>query len=530
VPTAADWWRDAIFYQVYVRSFADSDGDGVGDLEGIRSRLPYLADLGVDALWLNPFYPSPMADAGYDVADPRDVEPSFGTLAGFDRLVADAHERNIRVTIDLVPNHTSDQHEWFQAALTAAPRGAERARYHFEDGRGPGGDLPPNNWVSVFGGPAWTRVTGPDGNPGQWYLHLFAPEQPDLNWNNPEVHEDLERTLRFWLDRGVDGFRIDVAHGLAKPPGLPDMITIESADPVLYADLQPRFDNDEVHDVHRLIRKVLEEYPGTMAVGEIWVQDVDRLRLYIRPDELHLAFNFEIVKARWNAAEMRAAIDDSLATVAGTPAPACWLWSNHDIVRYVSRFGEGLVGERRGRAAALLMLALPGVAYLYNGDELGMPAVELPDEVLADPTWERSGHTVRGRDASRIPMPWEPGEPPYGFSPPQSDGTPTQTWLPMPAGWSPLSVGAQRGVEGSMLELYRTGIALRRSRPEFGGGLTWLDARAGCLSFRRDDGLVCVVNLTNAAVPLPEGEPILTSVPLVDGALPGDAAAWLAAP
>jgi len=516
---AGDWWRDAVFYQVYVRSFADSDGDGVGDLAGIRSRLGYLAELGVDALWLTPFYRSPMADHGYDVADPRDVDPLFGDLAELDRLLADAHAHGIRVTVDLVPNHTSSLHPWFAAALAAGPGSPERARYHFRDGRGPGGDQPPNNWLSVFGGGAWERVVEADGRPGQWYLHLFAPEQPDLDWTNPEVAEDLERTVRFWLDRGVDGFRVDVAHGMAKAPGLPDMHppVVDQRD-----EDEPRFDQDGVHDVHRLLRRVLDEREGVMAVGEVWVQDDERLRRYVRPDELHLSFNFRMVDARWRADELRSAVEHSLAAVRGTGSPPCFVLSNHDIVRHVSRYGDGLVGDRRARAAVLLLLGLPGVAFLYNGEELGLPNVELPDEVLQDPQWVRSGHTERGRDACRIPMPWAEGEPPYGFSP---DGV--RTWLPMPAGWSPLSVQAQEGDPASMLTLYRTAIETRGKHPGLDGGLEWLDAPQGCLAFRRDGGLAVVVNLTNTPVPLPPGEVLLTSVPLVDGRLPGDAAAWL---
>jgi alpha-glucosidase len=535
--TNPDWWRDAVFYQIYPRSFADSNGDGVGDLDGIRGKLDHLAGLGVDALWLSPFFTSPMADHGYDVADPRDVDPVFGDLAAFDRLVAEAHERGIRVTIDLVPNHSSDERDWFVEALAAGPGSPARERYIFRDGRGPNGDEPPNNWPAVFGGPAWERVTEPDGTPGQWYLHLFDPKQPDLNWENPEVWADLEQTLRFWLDRGVDGFRIDVAHGMAKPDGLPDM------DPEVLRALEreadgftdgesehfrpgqdPRWDNDGVHDIHRFVRKVLDQYPGAMAVGEIWVKDTERLRRYVRPDELHLAFEFRMVEARFRADEFRAVIEAALSTVDGTGSPTTWVLSNHDIVRHVTRYGGGLVGARRGRAAALLQLALPGVAYLYQGDELSLPSVEPPDEALTDPTWERSGHTRRGRDNCRIPLPWTAGEPPYGFSP---DGT--DTWLPMPAGWSPLAADQQTGVAGSTVELYRSALALRHEHPGFAGGLTFLDAPEGCLAFRREGGLVCFVNTTNVPVSLPAGTVLLTSVPLMaDGRLPGDATAWLA--
>jgi alpha-glucosidase len=519
-----DWWRDAVFYQVYVRSFADGNGDGVGDLMGLRARLDHLVALGVDALWLTPFYRSPMADHGYDVADPRDVDPLFGDLAEFDRLLADAHERGLRVTVDLVPNHSSDQHVWFQEALASPPGSAARERYIFRDGveRADGTVGPPNNWPSIFGGPAWHQV--PDG---QWYLHIFAPEQPDLNWDNPEVAADLETTLRFWLDRGVDGFRIDVGHGMAKPAGLPDM-DITDLELLESADDDLRFDRDGVHDIHRMIRRVLDEYPEAMAVGEVWVRDDDRLRLYIRPDELHLSFNFRSVEARWRADELRSAVEHELHVVAGTRSPPCWVLSNHDVVRHVSRYGEGLVGDRRARAAAMVVLALPGVAYLYNGEELGLPNVELPDEVLQDPTWLRSGRTVRGRDACRIPMPWTVGEPPYGFSPHGAD-----TWLPMPAGWSTLSVEAQEADPASMLALYTAALSLRRKDPALSGDLEWLDMPAGSLAFRREGGMVCVLNTTNSAVDLPAGyapeDVVLASVPLLDGRLAGDAAVWLAA-
>ncbi|CAA9266569.1 MAG: GH13_30 / GH13_23 / GH13_17 / GH13_31 / GH13_ 40 / GH13 / GH13_29 / GH13_36 / GH13_16 / GH13_35 / G H13_20 / GH13_4 / GH13_2 / GH13_1 / GH13_34 / GH13 _21 / GH13_19 / GH13_26 [uncultured Blastococcus sp.] len=514
---SADWWRDAVFYQVYVRSFADGNGDGVGDLIGIRSRLGHLAELGVDALWITPFYPSPMADHGYDVADPRDVEPVFGDLAEFDALLAEAHALGIRVTIDLVPNHTSDHHEWFQAALAAGPGSAERARYLFRDGRGA---EPPNNWPSVFGGPAWTRV--PDG---QWYLHIFAPEQPDLDFTNPEVIADLEETMRFWLDRGVDGFRIDVAHGMAKPDGLPDMVPME--DTGLLDDHGPgdkRFDQDGVHAVHRRIRSVLDQYPGTMAVGEVWVSDDARLAQYVREDELQLAFNFKLLTADWSAEALRPAITHSLAAVARTPAPACWVLSNHDRPRHVTRYGGGELGLRRARAAALLQLALPGAVYVYNGDELGMPDVDLPDEALQDPIWERSGHAERGRDAGRVPVPWSGTGPSYGFS------SSPATWLPMPEGWGGLTVEAQAADPSSMQSLYRAALALRRSAKAFGGEeLEWLPAPDGCLAFRRPDGLVCLVNMSAAAVPLPEGRVLLASAPVGEGLLPADSAVWLTA-
>ncbi|SMD26238.1 glycoside hydrolase family 13 protein [Kibdelosporangium aridum] len=515
MPVQADgqWWQHAVFYQVYVRSFADSDGDGIGDLDGIRSRLGYLELLGVDALWLTPFFTSPMADHGYDVADPRDVDPVFGDLEKFDLLVAEAHERGIRVTIDLVPNHTSDQHPWFVAAVEAGPGSPERDRYWFRPGM-----YPPNNWTSIFGGPAWSQL--PDGD---WYLHLFAPEQPDLNWANPEVAADLERTLRFWLDRGVDGFRIDVAHGMAKPESLPDMdpSLIDRSEILHENAIDPRFDNDGVHEVHRMIRKVLDGYPDTMAVGEIWVKDDERFARYLRPDELHLGFNFRLVNADFDADAVRLAIEASLHAAAdSTPT---WTLSNHDVVRHVTRYGDGELGLRRARAMTLVEFALPGALYVYNGEELGLPTVELPEWALQDPMWKRSGHTKRGRDGSRIPVPWEGTEPPYGFS------TTANTWLPMPLEWASLTVEAQLEDENSTLSLYRHAIELRKTHPAFAGTVVeWYGAPAGCFAFRRKGGgLICALNTSPAPVPVPPGEVLLASEPLVDGQLPPDAAVWL---
>lgn len=529
-----DWWRQAVFYQVYIRSFADADGDGVGDLDGLREHLPHLAGLGIDALWITPFYPSPMIDHGYDVADPRDVDPSFGDLAGFDAMVAAAHALGIAVTIDLVPNHVSAEHRWFREALADPPNGPARARFHFRRGRGADSVEPPNNWTSVFGGPAWTRL--PDGD---WYLHIFATEQPDLDWTHPDVPADLEQTIRFWLDRGADGFRIDVAHGLAKPAGLPDapedgrLWRLDSADPMEHhggrAPVDPRFDNPEVHAFHRAIRRVLDEYPGAMAVGEIWVASDESFARYIRPDELHLGFHFRLLEAEWAAPDMRAAVTAALATVAAGDTPPCWVLSNHDRPRHRSRYDDphepdGPVGLRRARAATLLLLGLPGVAYLYYGEELGQPDVTLPDDVLQDPVWERTDHAERGRDAVRVPMPWSGEQPPYGFS------SSTDTWLPMPAGWAGITAEAQDADPGSLLALYRSALALRPEFARGGRGLTWLDASEDTVAVRTDDGLVLVVNFGAEAVPLPAGDLLLSSDALVDGLLPGDTAAWLSPP
>lgn len=529
------WWSGAVCYQVYIRSFADSDGDGVGDLAGVISRLGYLELLGVDAVWITPCYRSPMVDNGYDIADPRDIDPLFGDLEVFDALVAAAHEHGIRVILDVVPNHTSEQHEWFQAALGAAPGSPERNRYHFRYGRGDGSE-PPNNWPSLFGGPAWSRITEPHGQPGQWYLHLFAPEQPDLNWDNPEIWADLETTLRFWLDRGVDGFRIDVAHGLGKPPGLPDGEThdfsLVSGEAPSGPDDAPvesapdiRFDHDSVHQVHQKIRSVIDEYRDRILIGEIWVSTDERFGNYLRPDELHLGFDFRLTRAPFDAGEIRAAIEKSMAAVASVGAPPTWTLASHDVPRPVTRFGDGEIGTDRARALALVELGLPGVVFIYNGEELGLPSVRLPDEALRDPVWERSGHARRGRDAHRVPVPWEGEEPPFGFS--DAD----KTWLPMPSSWSRLTVEAQLEDADSTLSLYRHALELRRTHPGFTGDvLEWYGAPPGCFAYRRQGStLVCALNTGPEPVPLPPGEVLLGSGPLTeDGQLPPDTAVWLA--
>ncbi|MEU0540760.1 glycoside hydrolase family 13 protein [Nocardia sp. NPDC005978] len=523
---AAPWWRSAVFYQVYPRSFADSNGDGVGDLGGLREKLGYLELLGVDALWICPVMLSPMADGGYDVADPRDIDPLFGGLAAMDAVLAEAHDRGLRVTMDLVPNHTSDQHLWFQQALHAPPGSPERARYIFRDGRGPKGSEPPNNWPSIFGGPAWTRVIESDGLPGQWYLHIFAPEQPDLNWENPEVAADFEDTIRFWLARGVDGFRIDVAHGMAKPAGLPDMAHPEGQFDgdtlVVHDDGDPRFNDPGVHAIHRRLRTIMDQYPDTVAIGEVWVDDNVRFGEYVRPDELHLAFNFRLAETPFHPDRIRAAIDNSLCAVEAVGASPTWTLSNHDIEREVTRYGGGAAGQARARAMILLELALPGAVFVYNGAELGLPNVDdLPESALQDPTWERSGHTLRGRDGCRVPLPWEGQRPPFGFST-------ADPWLPMPGLWSALTVEKQLERLDSMLSLYRMAIELRGARPEFGGsGLEWYASPPGCLAFRRDGGLLCVLNATESPILLPAGEVLLTSAPIRSRKLPANSTAWL---
>jgi alpha-glucosidase len=551
-----DWWRDAVIYQIYIRSFVDGDGDGLGDIAGIRSRLRYLAGLGVDAVWINPWYPSPMADAGYDVSDYRAVEPRFGSLEDAEALLREAREAGLRVLLDIVPNHTSDRHAWFAEAVAAGPGSPARERYIFRDGRGPDGAEPPNGWQSVFGGPAWERVTEPDGTPGQWYLHLFAPEQPDLNWMHADVRDDFETTLRFWFDRGVDGFRIDVAHSLVKQDGLPDAPDLEWPRAAVEVDgvltrapwrPHPFWDRDEVHEIYRDWRRVADSYDDPKVfVAEAWVDEPERLARYLRADELHTAFNFTYLQSPWEAGYLRHVIAETLEEHQAVGAPATWVLSNHDVARHVSRYARDLdvpgssimqllgrpadldKGRRRARAAVLLTLALPGGAYVYQGEELGLPEVEdLPEEVLQDPTWERSGHTDRGRDGCRVPLPWAGASPPYAFSPQEAT---TQPWLPQPDDWAQLTAEAQAGDPASMLELYRTALRLRRDDPALGDGeLEWLDLPDGVLGFTREPGFACVVNVGGAPVPLPEGyRVLLASDDLAgDGRLPEATSAWL---
>ena len=580
------WWRQAVIYQVYPRSFADSDGDGIGDLPGITAHLAHLAQLGVDALWLSPFYRSPQVDAGYDVADYRDVDPLFGTLADFDALVARAHGLGLRVVVDLVPNHTSDEHAWFHAALAAAPGSPERARYVFRDGRGPDGDEPPNNWRSTFGGSAWTRVT--DGTPGQWYLHLFDARQPDLDWSNPEVRAEFESILRFWLDRGVDGFRVDVAHGLVKADGLPDwdgpatiattrqhpqgspaaadratgsrigapdaggvVATDESPatgttdEPVTgSANHGPAWDQDGVHEIYRTWRAVLDEYPGERAmVAEAWVEPLSRLARYVRSDEMHQAFNFAYLTAGWDPSMLRRVVAASFAANDAVGAPTTWVLSNHDVVRHATRLGladptrrpngigardeqpDAALGLRRARAATLLTLALPGSAYLYQGEELGLPEhTSLDDELRQDPTYRRTQGEELGRDGCRIPLPWAADEPAFGFSPTGA------TWLPQPAEFAPLALDRQRDVPGSTYELYREALGLRREHALGTGGLAWLDGYPDEVVAFTDRDVLVVANLGAAPVAAPAGARVLlasTDVP-DESTVPPDTTVWFA--
>ncbi len=536
-----DWWRTAVIYQVYPRSFADSNGDGVGDLPGITSRLDALVELGVDAVWLSPFMTSPQRDAGYDVADYCDVDPLFGTLADFDALLERAHGLGLRVVVDLVPNHSSSDHPWFQEALAAGPGSPERDRYVFRDGGGVDGELPPNNWQSVFGGNAWTRITEADGTPGPWYLHIFDASQPDFDWSNPWVHERFREVLRFWLDRGVDGFRVDVAHGLVKADGLPDY----TPNPELASmggdeELAPYWGQDGVHDVYRDWRRVLEEYDGErVLIGEAWIMPLTRMAQWVRSDEMHQTFNFAYLETPWDAAALRRVVDESISAFSAVGAPSTWVLSNHDVIRHPSRLGltppppqgEGIgprsprpdevVGLRRGRAATAFMLGLPGSSYLYQGEELGLPEVaDLPDEARQDPTFTRTEGRHYGRDGCRVPIPWEAGAPAAGFS------TTGASWLPQPPAWVSYARDTQRGVPASTLEFYRAALAARREHGLGSGGVEWLDSGENVIAFR-NGALTVVANAGATPVPLPAGEVVVASGPVGDGLLPGDTTVWL---
>jgi alpha-glucosidase len=533
------WWRRAVIYQVYVRSFADGNGDGIGDLAGVRGRLRYLADLGVDAIWFTPWYLSPLADGGYDVADYRAIDPAFGSLDEAERLIAEARDLGIRTIVDIVPNHVSDQHAWFQAALASKPGSPERARFWFRPGRGKNGNEMPNEWVSNFSGPAWTRTRNSDGTPGEWYLHLFSPEQPDLNWSHPDVRAEHEAVLEFWFDRGVAGVRIDSAALLVKDPSLPE-IPAESK-----PGEHPNTDRDELHEIYRGWRNVADSYQGSrILVGEIWLPDAKRFAKYLRPDELHTAFNFDFLVRPWDATSLRESIDSTLAAHAPVGAPATWVLSNHDVTRPVTRYGqedssfafatkrEGTptdleLGRKRARAAALLCAALPGSLYIYQGEELGLEEVQdLPPDRRQDPMFLRSGGTDPGRDGCRVPLPWSGTSSPFGFSPAGATGEP---WLPQPSHWQELTVEAEQGDPDSMLSLYRTMLAIRRGEPDLGDGhLQWLTSSHDVLAFARGGRFICITNFSNAPIELPDGYSLLlASAETSGGFLASDVSAWL---
>ena len=539
---SSEWWRHAAVYQIYPRSFADGNGDGTGDIDGMRSRLPYLAELGIDAVWVNPWYRSPLADGGYDVADYRHINEQFGTTADAEAFISEAAGHGIRVLVDLVPNHTSSEHRWFREALASPPGSAARARYHFLPGRGDDGELPPNDWVSVFGGSAWTQVEGVGDEPGEWYLHLFDESQPDVNWENPEVADEFEAVMRFWLDRGAAGFRIDVAHSLSKAPGYPDLAGRSHRDGPAWTEGHPHWDRDEIHPIVRRWRAILDEYDERMMVAEAWVR-ADRRTLYLRPGEYHQAFDFDLLSADWDATTFASLISHSVSEAAAVGSNPTWVLSNHDVVRHPTRYAlpagtdhatwsltgsaddlDVERGVRRARAACLITLGLPGSVYIYQGEELGLPEVwDLPTEVLDDPVWHDSGHTRKGRDGCRVPLPWEPDGPSLGFG----SGEP---WLPQPERFRSLAASVQAADAGSMLHLYRQALAIRDRLLVGDAEVEILESAPDVLDLRRGNGVRCVVNMGASEVPMPDGDLLLSSDVAVDSTstmLPGDTAVWL---
>ena len=543
---SADWWRQAVVYQIYPRSFADANGDGIGDLVGITSRVPYLKQLGVDAVWMSPFYPSELADGGYDVADYRNIDPRIGTLEEFDKLIDAMHAAGIRVFVDIVPNHSSDQHEWFQAALEAPKGSPERDRFIFRDGKGQNGEIRPSELASHFGPTGWTRITEPDGTPGQWYMHLFAKEQPDFNWDNQEVRDDFIKTLRFWSDRGVDGFRVDVAHALTKnlkDGHLPARMSFDLE--VMKNDgTDDLFDRDEVHEIYKTWRKVFNEYqPPRVAVAEAWVHANRRAR-YASTEGLGQSFSFDLAFTPWNIKKFKSTIDYNLKSSAETGSSNTWVFSNHDVIRHATRFGlteEALknlpkwfrsknredainkeLGLARARAATMLILALPGSTYLYQGEELGLQEpLNIPSDQMQDPQWFRSEGSI-SRDGCRVPMPWTPDGPSFGFGPGGAH-------LPQPEWFKDWNVQSESGVEGSTLEMYRAALKLRHEL-QSEEQLKWVwHFNKNVLHFKRPNGWQSITNFGSKPAKLPKGKVKLSSAPIVDGKLPANATAWIQA-
>ena len=551
----AEWWRSAVIYQIYPRSFADGNGDGMGDLKGVTDRLESLAELGIDAIWFSPFFKSPQKDAGYDVSDYKDIDPLFGTLADFDVMLAKATKLGIKIIVDLVPNHSSDQHALFQAALKAAPGSKEREMYIFRDGKGWRGRKEPNNWKSVFGGNAWSRVVEPNGKKGQWYLHIFDSSQPDFNWDNPAVVEYFDGVLRFWLDRGVAGFRIDVAHGMKKRKGLPDtkkssteMGGAKPESEMTIAELEeqnPFWGQPEVHEINKRWRKILDEYDDRVMCGEAWIMPLERMASWVGPGEYHQTFNFGYMFADWKKEAQRKSINESLEAFGKVGAPSTWVFSNHDVIRHVSRFGmvngvpqgDGIgpkgeqpdeaIGLRKGRAATAFMLGLPGGAYLYQGEELGLPEhTTLDGKYRQDPTWFRTKGKRVGRDGCRVPLPWEAGaNESNGFSTAGGDG-----WLPQPESYKRYARNLQVGQAGSTLELYKRLLNVRKQYDLGAGDFAW------ALEFENENslayvnkGVLVLANFEGHPVTLPAGEILATTQHdlRVEGELERDQTVWI---
>ena len=552
---SAEWWRKAVIYQVYPRSFADADGDGIGDLKGITEKLGSLAELGIDAIWFSPFFKSPQKDAGYDISDYRLIDPIFGTNEDFDVLLAKAKTLGIRIIVDIVPNHTSDQHAWFQAALASAPGSAERDYYHFRDGKGENGELPPNNWQSIFGGPAWSRITEANGELGQWYLHLFDSSQPDLNWENPKIADEFDDILRFWLDKGVDGFRVDVAHGMVKRAGLPDAtiydenlrerpisnLTMAEAEEAV-----PYWGQPGVHEAIRRFRRIIDEYDDRAMCAEASMSPLPRLAMWVRPDEYHQSFNFDYMHSKYEAAAIKKIVTDSIVEYGKVGASSTWVLSNHDGIRHATRLGiapentprpgDGIhpsdpapdeaLGLRRARAATAFMLGLPGSSYLYQGEELGLPeAWQLEGKYRQDPTYARTNGDRIGRDGCRVPLPWvADATESNGFN---STG---KSWLPQPANYRVFARNLQEGVVGSTLELYKRLLKVRKQFDLGAGAFSWVDDYDSETSLSYiNNGVLVITNFSGDPIAMPAGELLVTTQHdlTVEGILEHDQTVWL---
>ena len=553
----ADWWRRAVVYQIYPKSFADGNGDGIGDLPGAISRLDYLRALGIDAVWFSPIFPSPQCDGGYDVSDYRDIDPMFGSITDAEMFIREAHARQIRVILDIVPNHTSSKHRFFQEALSTLPGSPAWARYHCVRGRGEKGELPPNNWQSIFGGLAWTPLlASPDGKStivgdasatagtptGWWFLHLFDTHQPDVNWDHPDIVREFDDTLRFWFDRGVDGIRIDVAQGMIKQRGYPDVL--DSKDPALLdPHAKPYFDQPEVHEVYRRWRKIADSYdPPRVFVAEAWLDTPEKRARYLRADELHTGFNFDLLTAEWDGNKWRDIIDSSMAADALVGAPTTWVTENHDVRRSPTRYGGRVVhrevaspahvalGRVRAVAAMYTILALPGTTYLFNGQELGLEEViDLDDAEREDPHFHRTKGEHLGRDGCRVPMPWRASGTNFGFSPSNAK----KSWLTQPVSWSALSVEAQEGDQGSTLNRVRAATAVRRTQPALQrGSFEWVREMCvdGVIAFRRavagSPSVVCVANMSANPTSPVVGTVLCSSNEVSGGIVPPDTTAW----
>ena len=541
----SEWWRSGVIYQIYPRSFADANGDGIGDLKGIEQKLDSLAALGIDAVWLSPFFKSPQKDGGYDVADYIDVDPLFGTLQDFDSMLAKAHSLGLRVMIDLVPNHTSDQHQWFQKALVSEPGSPEREFYHFKDGLGENGELPPNNWVSMFGGPAWTRIIEKDGTPGQWFVHLFDSSQPDLNWSNEKVQEAFEEILKFWLDRGVDGFRVDQPHAMAKAKGLPDHPYVSEAGAGFIEGREnpPMWFQEEVHPIFRRWRQILESYDGDRAMcGEAYVYPLSLMAQWVRPDEFHQTFNFRFLDAGWDPSKLFDAINESFEAFDGVGAPSTWVLNNHDVMRHRSRFGgsygrttasDGVgpnqpqpdndLGLKIAKGATLFMLGLPGASYLYQGEELGLPEhTTLEDKFRQDPTFARTNGQRVGRDGCRVPLPWDQSSDSTGFS--QSG----KAWLPQPESYRELARSLQENDASSTLAFYKNALALRKELALGEGSFAWVEGHTGPESLAYENlGIRVIYNFGKSPIDLGSAQVLISSQPLNSGQLETNSCVWV---